>query len=462
MKNLKSAIVLSCFISSSALATSLTEALVNTYQNNPELIAAREQLKTTDEKMFKAVANFLPSIQYSASKVNQKQDTTSATDLNGFRTGQQIKTDDWVDSKIKKSTVELKQNVFNGGQSVMAVRIAKYTIDAGRQDLLQKEQDVLIKAIQAYLDVIRTKNVLEISKENYISYEKKYVAVKDKLEVGVAKQADLADASARKANAATSLTVAQGRYSAAIANYVQVIGIEPDSLSSSGEKLIKIPANELDLMNKALANNPQILNATYQKKIADLSVTSTAAAMLPSVDVGGTIGKNWQDTRGANISQPYTNSKSVFVSVTVPIYSQGLEYSNIRSSSAEAARWKYILKNTKSSITQSVVATWTEYVSAQEAVKSAQEAVKAGLVALDSKQQEYDEGLGTLTELLEIQENLFEYKLRLEQAKEDAILSYYKVSGLMGKLNAKDLSLPTKIYNPAENFDKVKLRLIGL
>lgn len=453
MKKLGSAIILSCLLSSSSFATTLTEALVSTYQNNPELIAAREELKTTDEKMYKAISGFLPKIEYSASKINQKQDTTSSLT--------ELKTEDWIDSKAKKSTLELKQNVFSGGQSVMAVKIAQYTIEAGRQNLLAKEQEILLSAIEAYLEVIKTKNTLEISKENYAAYEKKYNAVKEKLEVGVARQADLADAGARKANASTSLTVAIGKYNAAVASYIQIIGIEPDNLDA-GYILVKAPANEMELMQHSLVHNPQLLNVTLQKKIADISVTSTAASMLPSVDVGGTIGKNWQDTRGSNINQPYTNSKTVFVSVTVPIYNQGLEYSNIRTSSAEAARWKYLLKNTKASVTQSTVATWNQYISAQDAVKSSEEAVKAARVALDSKQQEYEEGLTTLTELLDIQENLFQYRLKLEEAKETADLSYYKMSSLTGHLNAKDLSLPTKLYNPTENFDKIKLRLIGL
>ncbi len=464
MKKFNAVVALSCLLSSTAFATTLSEALVHTYQNNPELIAEREKLKTTDERMFKAISGFLPKVYYKARKTQEKQDTGSSTSFSqrdGFTT-EQAKLNDWKDTKGKSSSVNLEQNLFNGGQDIMAVKMAKYYIEAGRADLLVKEQEILLKAINAYLEVIRSKEVLEISKENFQAYEKKYQATKDKVEVGVAKKADLADASSRRANAETNLIVASGNYSSALASYIQIIGLEPENVSPS-PNLSVVPINQIELLQKSLEANPQLMNIALQKKIADINVISSAATLLPSVDVGGSIGKNWSDTRGADLStQPYTNTKAVYVSVTVPIYQQGMEYSGIRSANAQAAQYKYLLKNTKASVTQGATQSWADYISSKDGVKSGKEAVSAAIVALEAKQQEYDEGVGTLTDLLDMQENLFQYKLKLAKAEEEYAMSYYKMASLMGKLNAKDLALPTKLYNPAENYDKIKFELVGL
>lgn len=463
MKKINAAIALSYLLSSSAFATTLSDALVHTYQTNPELIAEREKLKSTDEKMFKAISGFLPKVYYKARKTEEKQDAASngATPGRQGLVSQQSKLDNWRHTKSKNSSVNLEQNLFNGGQDIMAIKIAKYYIEAGRADLLSKEQEILLKAINAYLEVVRSQEVLDITKENYQAYEKKYQAVKDKVEVGVAKKADLADASSRRANAETNLIIASGNHSSALASYIQIIGLEPENVSLS-PNLSDAPVNQMELLQKSLDSNPQLKNISFQKEIADISVISSAATLLPSVDVGGSIGKNWQDTRGGNTeSQPYTNTKAVYVSVTVPIYQQGTEYSGIRSSKAQAAQYKYLLKNTKASITQGVTQAWTDYMSAQGSVKSGKEAVEAAAVALVAKQQEYDEGVETLTNLLDAQENLFQYKIKLAQVTEDAALSYYKMASLMGRLNAKDLSLPTKIYNSSENYDKIKFKLVG-
>lgn len=462
MKKLNAAIALSCLLSSSAFATTLSEALAYTYQNNPELISEREKLKVTDERMFKAISGFLPKVYYKARKSQEKQDTGGRTAITseGLVT-EQYKLADWKDTKGKNSSFNLEQNVFNGGQDIMAVKMAKYYIEAGRAELLAKEQEILLKAVNAYLEVIRSQEVLAITKENYQAYEKKYQAVKDKVEVGVAKKADLADASSRRANAETNLTIASGNYSSALASYIQIIGLEPENIETS-ENLSVAPKDQVELLQKSLEANPQLINIMLQKKIADINVISSAATLLPSVDVGGSIGKNWQDTRGDTTPEPYTNTKAVYVSVTVPIYQQGMEYSGIRSSEAQAAQYKYLLRNTKASVTQGATQTWTDYVSSQGSVKSGKEAVDAAAIALAAKQQEYDEGVETLSNLLDAQENLFQYKIKLAQVSLDSALSYYKMASLMGKLNAKDLSLPTKIYNPSENYDKIKFELIGI
>ncbi len=457
MNKIKIAIALSCLLSTTALATTLSEALINTYQNNPELIAARENLKITDEKMSNAISGFLPKIAYTAGKTNSKRDTAPANQY----TTQLSKQADWVNTKTKHSGIELKQNLFDGGKTVMAVQIAKYTIESGRADLLATEQKLLLDAITAYLEIVSSKQVLDITTENFQAYEKRYDAINDKLKVGVAKVSDLATAAAARANAYTELTSASGRYSSAIATYIQVIGIEPENIKIE-KNLTTPPANQMDLLKFSLTANPELSSLNFKKKASDINLVSSAAEMLPSVDLVGGMNKDWTDVRAApGVSQPYTNSKSVSVNITVPIFNQGLEYSGIRSSSADAAKFKYLLKNTRAKVTQLASQSWNDYLSTQEGIKSAEEAVKAADVALDGKQQEYNEGLGTLTELLDAQKNLFDYKIRLTKVRQDAELSKYNMASLMGKLNAKDLSLETKIYNASANYDKIKFKIIG-
>ena len=455
MKKIRIVITLSCLLSTTALGSTMQEALISTYQNNPELIAAREQLKITDEKMSNAISGFLPKIYYEASKTESKRDTSPV----GYTTN--IEETGWTYTKSKRSGLNLKQNLFDGGKTVMAVQIAKYTIESGRADLIATEQKILLEAITAYLEIVSSKEILDITTENFQAYEKRYEAIDDKLKVGAAKVSDLATAAAARANAYTELTSASGRYSSAIATYIQVIGIEPENVKIE-KSLTTPPSNQLDLLKFSLATNPELSSINFKKKVSDINLVSSAAQLLPSVDLVGSISKEWTNVNSPySPSQPYTNSKSIYVNITVPIFNQGLEYSGIRSSSADAAKFKYILKNTRAKIAQLTSKSWNDYLGAEEGVKSAEEAVKAATIALEGKKQEYNEGVGTLTELLDAQKNLFDYKIRLTKVKQDAELSKYNMASLMGKLTAKDLNLETKIYNASANYDKIKFEIIG-
>lgn len=459
MKSKTISVVFACLLSTSTLATTLSEALVSTYQTNPELIAAREKLKATDESMFEAISGFLPKIEYTAKNTYAKRDTTDPSIMETLRGAKNEKVSPRVTQKNNQSDISITQNIFNGGRSMMAVQIAKYTIESGRADLISSEQKILLETIETYLNAIQAKQILEINKENVTFYEKKLIAVRQEAEAGIKKSSDLAAAQASRADANTKLAKAFGDYEEALAAYNKMVGIQADNLIL-GENLTKIPPNQIELLKLSLKNNPELTSLYYKQKAADLNIKSNVAALLPTVNVGSSFNKSWSNREG-NAPSPYTNSKIIYGEVIVPIYNRGVEYSNTRKSSAEAANLKYLVKNAKATINQSVTQAWSKYTVAKESVISAQEAVKAGMAALDGAQQEHEEGVNTFTEVLNAQENLYQYQLSLTQAKQAFELSKYSMASLMGTLTAKSMALPTPIYNASANYDKVKAKLIG-
>jgi outer membrane protein len=451
MKNL--AISFALLISSSALATSLSEALISAYQNNPDLIAERENLKKTDEKMSQAIANFLPTVKYSATKRYDKKDSHSSN-------SEVEKVSPWMKHKSKNSSLQIDQNVFSGGQSIMAVKMAKYTIEAGRTDLIKKEQEIFSNTIDAYFEVMKAKNILEINKNNYQSYAKKYDSIKEEVEAGVKRKTDLAQAQSSKSNAQTQLSIADSNYQSALANYFKITSIVANNINMN-VGLGNLPKSQEELLQASLKENPALLNAQYLYKVAEINTLSNVAELLPKINIGGSIDKSWTHTQGTDLVQPYQNSKNTYIELNVPIYSQGLEYSNVRGSKADAESKKYNAKNTQAQIISDVTKEWTNYKAAQQSLISAEEAVKAGIISVDGMQQSYDEGVSSIGELIDSQEALFRYQITLETVKKDLQIARYNIIALMGKLTAKDLGLSTKIYNPVVNYDKVKLQIIG-
>lgn len=459
MKILKISIVALCLVSNTTFATTLSEALIHTYQTNPELIAAREELKAVDEQMFRAVSGFLPKAVYTARKTYDKDDTRiTAVSANDTSETQVVKDDIWQHSKKRVTDLSIEQNLFRGGQDVMAIKIAKYTIESGREKLATAEQQVFAEAINVFLGVINAKKVLEINKENVVSFEKKYESIKERVLAGVDKQADLARVYASKLDAFTNLAIASGNYESAIAAYFRTIGLEPENLKL-GDELGTLPANQMELISKSVVSNPGVKNVIFQQKAAALQVYSKAAPLLPSVDIGGNIGKRW--VQNNSLEQPYTNTKTAFIQVSIPIYNRGLEYSYTREASASAARLKYIVRNVKNTVTQDATKSWNTYVSTLEAEKSAKEAVNASEIALDAVQQSYNEGVDQLTALLNSQEDLYNYRTKMARVEYELGVSRFNVVVMLGKLTAKDLALETKLYNPTANYDKVKFKLIG-
>lgn len=464
MKILKAAFLTSLLASNTVFATSLSEALISAYQTNPELIAAREDLKSTDENMFKALSKFLPGIQFSYIVQQRKQDTAlrnvDEVFYDGVNPDQKVKP--WRQKTTTDSGFNLTQNLFNGGQDVMGLKFAKYIIESGRSNLKNTEQQILLDTIKAYLDVILKTKTLEINKENVSFYDRKLEKVENEIEAGVRKRNDLSEAQAARAYAYSKLMQAEGEYNSALATYQKQVGISAENLKLD-TSLFSVDKKNEEILAFSLKNNPNIAASKFNNKAAELAKNINIAKMLPVVNLSAGIRKQktTHNYTGGDPYVPYSNNKSIGLTMTIPIYQQGVEYSQVREAKARAASSRYSLKSVKDQVTQNVTSALSQYNAFKESVMATAEAVKAGEAALEGMTQGYEEGINSITDLLNTKENLYSYQIDHEQAKNNYEASKYFVAAVMGKLTAKDLGLSTKIYEPAVNYDRVKARLIG-
>ena len=465
MKIFRAAILTTLLSSNPVFATSLSEALISAYQNNPEMIAAREELKSTDEKMFEALSNFLPQVFYQYKVTQTKQDTAFNTNLKEVGYLEQplsAKVTPWRKETTTNMGFNLNQNVFNGGQDAMGLKFAKYVIETGRSSLKITEQKILLDTIKAYLDVILKTKTLNINKEKVSFYDRKLETVKHEIEAGVRKRNDLAEAEAKRAYAYSELMEAEGEYNATLATYQQQVGIPPENIMLD-TSLFNVDQGKEEILAFSLKNNPNITYAQFNLKAFELQKNINLAKMLPTIDLSAAIQQTKTITHytGKDQSLPYTNNKILGLTMTIPIYQKGMEYSQVRQAKAKSASSRYSLKSTKDQITQKVTAALSQYNFSKESVLAAAQAVKSGESALDGMNQGYEEGINSITDLLTTKENLYNYQINHEQAKINLEQSKYVVAAMMGKLTAKDLGLSTKIYDPAVNYDRIKKQLVG-
>ena len=81
MKKILLILFLVAFLNQQAFAVTLFEALIQTYKNNPELNAERENIKVSEEDLKISKSSYLPSITISGSK--SREDTNKLTNRAG-------------------------------------------------------------------------------------------------------------------------------------------------------------------------------------------------------------------------------------------------------------------------------------------------------------------------------------------------------------------------------------------
>ena len=136
-----------------AAAQSLGETLIQTYQSNPTLRAARAELRATNERVPQALSNWRPTVELSGSA------------------GQAY---DERDRPVKDSSgrspaggdLIVTQPLYRGGRTVAGTDRAENEVLAQRARLAETEQSVLLNAVTAYADVWRDQSVLALNINN--------------------------------------------------------------------------------------------------------------------------------------------------------------------------------------------------------------------------------------------------------------------------------------------------------
>jgi outer membrane protein len=128
-------------------AQPLDEVLAQAYSTNPRLQAFRLKLRSTDEGVATAMSGWRPTL------------TLSANAGQGWRDAQGQGASSGANSRFhldpRGDSVTLSENIYRGGRTVASVRQADYLVESDRASLLDTEQQVLLLAATAYMDVVR-------------------------------------------------------------------------------------------------------------------------------------------------------------------------------------------------------------------------------------------------------------------------------------------------------------------
>ena len=90
------------------------------------------------------------------------------------------------------------------------------------------EQAILQNGATAYMNVLRDTAVMNLRKNNIAVLEQQLKQTRDRFQVGEVTRTDVAQAEASLAQARSEFYAAQAQLKTSVANYRQIIGVEPE------------------------------------------------------------------------------------------------------------------------------------------------------------------------------------------------------------------------------------------
>lgn len=420
-----------------AWGETLADAVALAYQTNPAIQAQRAQLRALNETYVQARSGFGPRVTADVTLTYQEADLGRQGSFEG---------------RSSNESVNLSQPIFTGGRASTALQAAEADVRAGRERLRQNEVDLLQRVIAAYVAVRRDQQLVAVAASTVAVQELQLEETSAKAEVRENTRTDLAQAQGRLYAARSQLATLEGQLAVSRSQYLAAVGQNPADLAPEPD-LDGLPATIDQAFDQAEQSNPTLLAAKYAEQGSRARLASAKAQNLPNVNL------RVSAARGPSVlyrPNPYLDSVTAQAVISQPLFTAGLNSSQIRRASELNTADRLTIDSTRRAVVQNLSQQWSQLSAARAALASDQAYVAAGETAFYGMRQEERLGLRTTIELLNTQQELASAQFGLLRNRYNEYVARAGVLGAMGVLTVDRLAPGAAAYDPVPDFDRVK------
>jgi len=429
-----------------ASAQTLTDALTAAYLNNPTLLSRRARLRGTDEGVAQALANWRPTVTLTGDAASRHVENTNNTPPARSQHRDPVGVG-----------IEVSQTLFRGGRTLAETSEAENNVRAERARLLTTEQNVLLDAVTAFMDVFRDEAVLRLNKNNEEVLNRQLEATRDRFQVGEITRTDVHQAEARLARATADRIQSEGDLEASRAAYRNVVGEPAPRDMVAPEQPVDLPDDEEDVLKVAVVKNPSVISAEFDRRAALDNVDDVWGELLPSVDLSAELTRDYQTLAETG----RVTAAEVKLEISIPIYQQGEVYSRLREAKQDAAEFTLLIDQARRDATENATRAWESVQTAHARVDSFSTQIEANVVALEGVEREAAVGSRTVLDVLDAEQELLDSRVALSRAQRDEMVAIFELKSAMGQLTARDLELPVELYDPRDHFRQVRNKWFG-
>ena len=275
--------------------------------------------------------------------------------------------------------INVTQSLFSGFRTVSAVSEAEATVRAGRENLRNVEQQVLLEAVTAYSDVVRDQAIVKLREHNVQVLTKELTATEARRAVREVTRTDLAQSQARRARSVSQLDLARANLKSSRAAFEKTIGHPPSRLTPPVPPQKHLPRTLEDSVAIGEKENPNVVAAMYREQAARFTIDKIRGELLPEVRLEASYGQRYNPT---TLIQEQ-DSGQITGRLTIPLYEGGETYARVRQAKhTHISRLQEIEQN-RTETQAAVVQAWSRYVAAKSQLKSDQVLVESNRVALE-------------------------------------------------------------------------------
>ena len=392
--------------------------------NDAQFQSARAQREATSEKLPQARAGLLPSLT-----------------LNGTTQWNDVEISKPVDRSTQYNShnfgFQLTQPLFRWANWVQFEQ-GKLQVAAADAQLAQARQDTLLRAAQAYFDLLYAQDVLTSIVAQKTAASEQLELARKSFEVGTVTITDVHEAQSRFDLATAQEIAARSDIEVKRHALAVITGRAPEALRGLRSEVaftLPEPARMEEWVDRAQTESLTVLAQLANQEIANREIERQRAGHYPTVDLVATYGQNKTviTFAGAPLNNESTTG-TVGVQVSVPLF-QGLgQESRVRESAHLLDRARAEVDFARRNAAQQARQAWLGVANGIAQTAALRAAQVSSQSSLDANKLGYEVGVRINIDVLNAQQQLYVTSRDLAKARYDTLLAQLRLKAAAGQL----------------------------
>ncbi len=310
--------------------------------------------------------------------------------------------------------IQANMTLFNGLQTVNNVRESRLNLQAATEDLQAAKEDIGINVAQAYLQVLTSREIADKAHEQVALSIQQLERKEHLLSNGKASESEVYAARSLVAQDEMTAVKADGDYQLALLELSQLLELtSPDSLSVAQPDTFALVAplpTPDEVYNDALTNKATIRAAQVRAESAERRISTAKGAYCPTLSLSAGIGTGYYAVAGQegdSFGDQFSNNmdKSIFLSLSIPIFNRFASRNNIRSAKMSYSSSVIDLESARKTLYKEIQQAYYNAVAARSTYQSSVTAAESADAAFRLADAKYAAGLFSATDYAEARTN---------------------------------------------------------
>ncbi|MCF0188542.1 MAG: TolC family protein [Bacteroidaceae bacterium] len=385
-------------------------------QHNHKAKDAALTIQIAEQAVKQYRANFFPSIDLNGiAAYGTSKSTLFAFPLSQYSglasllIGEKVQLPD-IDLTLKlgwvvHGGVQFTQPIFMGGKIIAANKIAKRSLAMAKQNQRLTDTEIIEKADEAFFNVVRATELLTVANKYHELLAELERNVKSAVDIGMKLPADLLRVQVKKNEVELNQRRAENGLRLANMNLNYVIGAPLTTPTAINYTAFTNADTALTSANPdalAAGERPEAVIMREKAEIARQQVNVVRADALPSVALMATYGY----TRGLKLNDNNLFDGGSFlggVTVKIPVFHFGERLAKIRAAKLRLQQAENERDNVNEQLQLALAKAQNGYDEAKLEIELSELSVRQAQQSLDMTRHQYDNGMATLSDLLDAQ-----------------------------------------------------------